>query len=205
MIPDGLSPLFKVCLPLSLSRLGPLFEGTDPNCLFCLDVHLLLLHALSVDICICHRVSPGLSAFPPPQLSRYRFLVFIMHGFTSVFSLALSACIVLGETAGGDGSISLRLAHVKLNLSPCPLPFYSCFVTFFTACLCAVPLGYVGYARVERLGLRSVSKAPSRVLGVELLLICRRSCRRGGTRYNARGIDDDGNVRCRRRQKATGN
>ncbi|PFH32959.1 hypothetical protein BESB_081580 [Besnoitia besnoiti] len=32
------------------------------------------------------------------------------------------------------------------------------------------------------------------IRSLELLLICRRSCRRGGTRYNARGIDDDGNV-----------
>ncbi|KAL8272502.1 hypothetical protein Esti_003625 [Eimeria stiedai] len=59
-----------------------------------------------------------------------------------------------------------------------------------------VPLvqGYVGYARMERLGLRGPPGGPSNVLGVELLLLCRRSCRRGGTRYNARGIDDDGNV-----------
>lgn len=32
------------------------------------------------------------------------------------------------------------------------------------------------------------------VRSVELLLICRRSSKRGGTRYNARGIDDEGNV-----------
>ncbi|OEH75493.1 endonuclease exonuclease phosphatase family related protein [Cyclospora cayetanensis] len=60
-----------------------------------------------------------------------------------------------------------------------------------------VPLiqGYVGYARVERLGSRApTSGGAARVLAVELLLICRRSCRRGGTRYNARGIDDEGDV-----------
>ena len=29
---------------------------------------------------------------------------------------------------------------------------------------------------------------------LDLILISRRSCRRGGTRYNARGIDDEGQV-----------
>ncbi|PHJ16349.1 endonuclease exonuclease phosphatase domain-containing protein [Cystoisospora suis] len=38
------------------------------------------------------------------------------------------------------------------------------------------------------------AEGPLLVRSVELLLICRRSSKRGGTRYNARGIDDEGNV-----------
>lgn len=43
--------------------------------------------------------------------------------------------------------------------------------------------GYVGAIQGEILGKE-----------VEVCLLSRRSHRRGGTRYNARGVDDDGNV-----------
>eukprot|EP00922_Rhytidocystis_sp_ex-Travisia-forbesii_P039242 GHVS01058395.1.p1 GENE.GHVS01058395.1~~GHVS01058395.1.p1 ORF type:complete len:1152 (-),score=117.00 GHVS01058395.1:1462-4917(-) len=43
--------------------------------------------------------------------------------------------------------------------------------------------GHISYARMDRNGS-----------SLELLLICRRSCKRGGTRYNNRGIDDNGFV-----------
>jgi hypothetical protein len=43
-----------------------------------------------------------------------------------------------------------------------------------------------GFVRIEKLNLGGQS--------INLALISRLSCRRAGTRFNARGIDDDGNV-----------
>ncbi|KYK62733.1 SacI homology domain-containing protein [Toxoplasma gondii TgCatPRC2] len=45
-----------------------------------------------------------------------------------------------------------------------------------------------------RLQVREEPGPETLTQSVELLLLCRRSCKRGGTRYNARGIDDQGNV-----------